>query len=46
MLERGYNPTFRDSSIFKPADDRFYNDYTPTEEAIQINRARIKERTK
>jgi len=46
MLERGYNPTFRDSSIFKPADDRFYNDYTPTEEAIRINRERIKERTK
>ena len=46
MLKRGYNPTFRDSSIFKPNDTRFYNDYIPTEEALEINRQRIKERSK
>jgi deoxyribonuclease (pyrimidine dimer) len=46
MLRRGYNPTFRDSSIFRPHDNRFYNDYIPTEEALEINRQRIKERSK
>lgn len=45
MIARGYNPTHRDSSIFK-VDNQYYNDYNPTEEAIEINRARIKERTK
>lgn len=44
MLARGYNPTHRDSSIFK-VDNLYYNDYTPTKEAIEINRARIKERS-
>jgi hypothetical protein len=46
MLSRGYNPTFRDSSIFENCPKEFYNDYTPTIEAIEINRQRIKERTK
>lgn len=46
MLRRGYNPTFRDSSIFKVDDTRFYNDYTPTQEALEINRQRIAERSK
>ena len=46
MLERGYSPNFTDSSIFKRVDKLYYNDYTPTEEAIEINRARIKERNK
>lgn len=45
MLSRGYNPNFTDSSIFK-VDNLYYNDYTPTIEAMEINRARIKERTK
>lgn len=45
MLLRGYNPTYRDSSIFVVDDERFYNDYDPTPEAIEINRARIKERS-
>lgn len=45
MLNRGYKPNYTDSSIFK-AEDRFYNDYTPTENAIAINRQRIAERTK
>lgn len=44
MLSRGYNPTYRDSSIFIPKDKKFYNDYVPTEEAKAINRARIQER--
>lgn len=46
MLNRGYNPTYRDSGIFKNCDSKFYNDYVPTEEAMKINRARIKERTR
>lgn len=45
MLARGYNPKFRDSSIFC-VDNLYYNDYNPTEEAIAINRQRIQERTK
>lgn len=45
MIARGYNPKFTDSSIFL-VDNPYYNDYTPTEAAIEINRARIKERTK
>ena len=44
MLRRGYNPNFRDSSIFIPNNTIFYNDYQPTTEAIEINLARIKER--
>lgn len=45
MQTRGYNPNFTDSTIFV-VDNLYYNDYTPTEAAIEINRARIKERTK
>ena len=44
MLNRGYNPNFRDSSIFENCDKIFYNDYIPTEEAIRLNRERIAER--
>jgi deoxyribonuclease (pyrimidine dimer) len=46
MLCRGYNPNFTDSSIFRRVDSIYYNDYSPTEQAIEINRQRIKERTK
>lgn len=46
MLARGYNPNFTDSSIFRRVDAIYYNDYVPTEEALEINRQRIKERTK
>jgi deoxyribonuclease (pyrimidine dimer) len=46
MLRRGYNPNFRDSSIFVPDNVQFYNDYVPTEEAIKINMERIIERSK
>jgi deoxyribonuclease (pyrimidine dimer) len=45
MIRRGYNPNFRDSSIFIPDNVQFYNDYVPTKEAIQINNNRIKERS-
>jgi deoxyribonuclease (pyrimidine dimer) len=45
MLCRGYNPNFTDSSIFKRVDKLYYNDYTPTEEAIALNMVRIKERS-
>ena len=45
MLSRGYKPSYTDSSIFK-VEDLYYNDYVPTEEAIELNRQRIKERTK
>lgn len=45
MVKRGYNPLYRDSSIFIPSNMTYYNDYTPTKEAIDINRKRIKERS-
>lgn len=44
MLDRGYNPIYRDSSIFC-VQDPYFNDYEPTAEAIEINRKRIKERS-
>ena len=44
MLHRGYNPTFRDSSIFIPDKKDFYQDYVPTEAAIKINIERINNR--
>lgn len=46
MLSRGYNPTYRDSSIFTGCSKEFYHDYEPTEKAIEINQKRIRERTK
>lgn len=46
MIARGYKPNFTDSSIFDNCPKDFFNDYTPTEEAIEINRQRIRERTK
>jgi hypothetical protein len=45
MLRRGYNPNYNDSSIFN-VDCKYMNDYSPTQEAIELNRNRIKERTK
>lgn len=41
MIRRGYNPKFRDSRIFIPDDLRFYNDYMPDDDAIEINRERL-----
>ncbi len=46
MLHRGYEPKHTDSTIFVIDNETFYNDYEPTEQAIEINRQRIKERTK
>jgi deoxyribonuclease (pyrimidine dimer) len=46
MLNRGYNPNFTDTSIFRKCSEQFYNDYKPTQEAIDLNLQRIKERTK
>jgi deoxyribonuclease (pyrimidine dimer) len=46
MHRRGYNPTYTDSSIFRNCLPEFYKDYTPTPEALELNRQRIKERTK
>jgi hypothetical protein len=45
MLRRGYNPSFRDSSIFCQFPMEFNNDYKPTEDAININKTRILERS-
>ena len=44
MISRGYNPTYLDSSIFKPIDLKWYNDYSPNELEIELNRSRINER--
>lgn len=46
MLRRGYNPTFRELEAFSVCDGQFYNDYVPTEEAVNLNKQRIQERTK
>ena len=44
MLNRGYNPQYRDSSIFENCPKEFFNDYTPNVEAMIINKDRIAER--
>lgn len=46
MLRRGYNPTYRDSSIFVPEDMSFYNDWIPSEKDMELNRQRISDRLK
>lgn len=46
MIKRGYNPSYLDSTIFRDCPVEFYNNYVPTPEAIELNIARIKERTK
>lgn len=47
MLRRGYKPTFTGSLKDAHPDipDRFWNDWTPTEEALAINRERILQRS-
>lgn len=52
MLKLGYNPQYRDvvgphspGYYFGPLWSQWWNNYVPTEEAIAINRARIKERS-
>jgi deoxyribonuclease (pyrimidine dimer) len=46
MLRRGYNPSYMDETIFRDCPAMYYNNYEPTAEAIELNVARIKERTK
>lgn len=45
MLARGYTPTYTDSSMFI-VEDKWYNDWIPAENAIELNRKRILERSK
>jgi deoxyribonuclease (pyrimidine dimer) len=44
MLNRGYSPSFGPPDI-SDVSQEWKNDYVPTEEAIEINKARIKERS-
>jgi len=44
LIRRGYNLSTTDSSIFASVDSKWYNDYTPTEEDLEVNRERIRER--
>jgi len=44
MIRRGYNPNYRDHTIFVPNNLSFYNDYIPTIEDININKVRISDR--
>lgn len=47
LTKRGYNLSFFREFEFTFPLERFakiYNDYTPTQEAIELNRARIKDR--
>lgn len=46
MNDRGYVTNFNDSSIFSNCEPRWFNDYVPTVEAIELNQKRIEERTK
>lgn len=41
MIDRGYEPSYTDSDMFD-SDEFFFNDYEPTEEAMRINRERIR----
>lgn len=43
MDRRGYKATFRDSTIFD-VGEKWMGNYTPTEEALAINRQRIADR--
>jgi len=50
MRERGYKPSFKPPSVldiigWTGIDESWYQDYVPTPEAIEINRARIMERS-
>ncbi|MGG4774157.1 pyrimidine dimer DNA glycosylase/endonuclease V [Paenalcaligenes sp. Me52] len=46
MKKRGYNPSFTgiERKDFPLIPDHYWNDWTPTEEALTINRQRIQER--
>lgn len=44
MKHRGYKPTFTSDPPVLNVPLRYWNDYRPTTEALEINRERIKER--
>ena len=44
LLKRGYKLSHTDSDIFSQVEKRWYGSYTPTEEAMRVNRERIAER--
>lgn len=47
MIKRGYNPQFTECLEQQWKDkfpQNYWNDYVPTEQALEINRQRIKER--
>ncbi|UUV44824.1 endonuclease V [Rhodobacter phage RcRudolph] len=47
MRSRGYNPNFAyPNDLITGLDQHWLGDYEPTDAALAINRARIKERTK
>lgn len=47
MRSRGYNPNFAyPNDLITGLDQHWLGDYEPTDEAMALNRARIKERTK
>ena len=48
MVRRGFKPTFTDDlrKVHHDIPSVWWNDYVPTPEALTINRARMKERTK
>lgn len=47
MKRRGYNPTFTGirREDFEEIADSYWDDWEPTEEALRLNRARLKERS-
>jgi hypothetical protein len=45
MIQRGYNPTYQDSSIFTDCDPVFFNDYYPSQLEINLNIDRLKQRS-
>jgi deoxyribonuclease (pyrimidine dimer) len=46
MINRGYDPQFRDNTPFLMVPSDYFGYYHPTPQAIELNRQRIKERTK
>lgn len=44
LLDRNYSLSHTDSDVFTRVPEEYYNDWSPTETAMQINRERIKER--
>lgn len=45
MNVRGYKTNYTDSEIFSQCPKEFFNDYTPNEYEIELNKQRIKERS-